>query len=60
MPLYIIGHLTNDEELISHIEILAVTDNDQEKLLEGRRVAEKKKNGELQYMQDLLRIVNIG
>ena len=60
LPLYLLSHLTNDDDLISHIEVLAVADNEQEKFMTSRRLAEKKKNGEIPYMMDLLRIVVIG
>jgi hypothetical protein len=60
LPLYLLSHLTNDEDLISHIEILSAADDDQEKFKIARRVAETKKNGEVLYMLDVLRIVNIG
>jgi hypothetical protein len=60
LPLYLLSQLTNDEDLISHIEVLAVADDDQEKFKIARRVAETKKNGEVLYMLEVLRIVNIG
>ena len=60
LPLYLLSQLTNDEDLISHIEILSAADDDQEKFKIARRVAETKKNGEVLYMLEILRIVNIG
>jgi hypothetical protein len=60
LPLYLLSQLTNDEDLISHIEILSAADDDQEKFKIARRVAETKKNGEVLYMLEVLRIVNIG
>jgi hypothetical protein len=60
LPLYLLSQLTNDEDLISHIEILSAADDDQEKFNIARRVAETKKNGEVLYMLEVLRIVNIG
>jgi hypothetical protein len=60
LPLYLLSHLTSDEDLISHIEVLSAADDDQEKFKIARRVAETKKNGEVLYMLDVLRIVNIG
>ena len=60
LPLFLLTHLTNDNDLISHIEILAYAENEQDKFMVGREVAEFKKKSELQYIESLLRIINIG
>jgi hypothetical protein len=52
--------LSNDVDLISHVEALALANNDQEKFMEVKKIADNKRNGKIEYMEYLLTFVIIG
>jgi hypothetical protein len=58
--LYLLALLTDDEDLISHVNTLALAKNDDDGFIQAKYVAEKRRNGMLEYMEYLLSIVIIG
>jgi hypothetical protein len=52
--------LLNDEDLISHVEALALANNDLEEFKYAKKVSENKKNEDIDYMEYLLSILIIG